>query len=148
MSVEFCGGTHLTNTGDAVAFSLLEESGIAKGIRRIIAVTKDKSIEAQVTTCLLLLDYVFVHDVLVCKHLFVVQVQTAAVDTHTHINHTAVFQVKSTDVYVYESIYYPYRRNMLSVASTHTRGQALTVYVLRATLSMHIHHALNSLCAH
>jgi alanyl-tRNA synthetase len=49
MSVEFCGGTHLTNTGDAVAFSLLEESGIAKGIRRIIAVTKDKSIEAQVT---------------------------------------------------------------------------------------------------
>lgn len=28
-SIEFCGGTHLTNTKEAEAFSLMEESGIA-----------------------------------------------------------------------------------------------------------------------
>lgn len=38
-SVEFCGGTHLTNTKEAEAFVLLNEEGIAKGIRRITAVT-------------------------------------------------------------------------------------------------------------
>lgn len=38
-SVEFCGGTHLTNTKEAQAFVLLSEEGIAKGIRRIVAVT-------------------------------------------------------------------------------------------------------------
>ncbi|GAB5031596.1 alanine-trna ligase [Nannochloropsis oceanica] len=40
-SVEFCGGTHLSNTRDAERFALIEETGIAKGIRRITAVTKD-----------------------------------------------------------------------------------------------------------
>lgn len=40
-SVEFCGGTHLTNTKEAEAFCLLSEEGIAKGIRRIVFVTKD-----------------------------------------------------------------------------------------------------------
>jgi len=38
-SVEFCGGTHLTNTSQAKAFALLSEEGIAKGVRRIVAVT-------------------------------------------------------------------------------------------------------------
>lgn len=38
-SVEFCGGTHVTNTKEAKAFVLLQEEGIAKGIRRITAVT-------------------------------------------------------------------------------------------------------------
>lgn len=45
-SVEFCGGTHLSNTRDAEAFVLLSEEGIAKGIRRIVAVTKDDAKEA------------------------------------------------------------------------------------------------------
>ena len=40
-SVEFCGGTHLTNTKEAQAFCLLSEEGIAKGIRRIVFVTQD-----------------------------------------------------------------------------------------------------------
>jgi alanyl-tRNA synthetase len=40
-SVEFCGGTHLTNTKEAQAFCLLSEEGIAKGIRRIVGVTMD-----------------------------------------------------------------------------------------------------------
>lgn len=29
-SVEFCGGTHLKRTGDALAFALISEEGIAK----------------------------------------------------------------------------------------------------------------------
>ncbi len=45
-SVEFCGGTHLTNTKDAGAFCLLSEEGIAKGIRRIVFVTYDDAKKA------------------------------------------------------------------------------------------------------
>lgn len=39
-SVEFCGGTHLSNTVQAEDFVLVEESGIAKGIRRIVGYTR------------------------------------------------------------------------------------------------------------
>jgi len=45
-SIEFCGGTHLTNTKEAEAFALLSEEGIAKGIRRIVAVTQKGAKEA------------------------------------------------------------------------------------------------------
>ncbi|MEQ8769805.1 MAG: alanine--tRNA ligase [Phycisphaerales bacterium] len=38
-SIEFCGGTHLANTRDAEAFCLVSEEGIAKGVRRITALT-------------------------------------------------------------------------------------------------------------
>lgn len=46
-SVEFCGGTHLSNTREAERFALIEETGIAKGIRRITAVTKDMARAAE-----------------------------------------------------------------------------------------------------
>jgi len=45
-SVEFCGGTHLTNTKEAEAFILISEEGIAKGVRRIIGVTQAEAKEA------------------------------------------------------------------------------------------------------
>jgi alanyl-tRNA synthetase len=45
-SVEFCGGTHVGNTADAEAFVIVEETAVAKGIRRISAVTKETARQA------------------------------------------------------------------------------------------------------
>jgi alanyl-tRNA synthetase len=45
-SVEFCGGTHLTNTEQAVAFVLTEETAVAKGIRRITGITGELAARA------------------------------------------------------------------------------------------------------
>ncbi len=39
LSVEFCGGTHVGNTREAGAFVLVEETAVAKGIRRVSGVT-------------------------------------------------------------------------------------------------------------
>jgi alanyl-tRNA synthetase len=47
MSVEFCGGTHLTNSSLAEDFVLVEESGIAKGIRRIVGLTRNEAKRAR-----------------------------------------------------------------------------------------------------
>eukprot|EP00934_Nitzschia_sp_Nitz4_P007378 Nitzschia sp. Nitz4//scaffold28_size193895//107196//110247//NITZ4_001664-RA/size193895-augustus-gene-0.310-mRNA-1//-1//CDS//3329545979//7368//frame0 len=42
-SIEFCGGTHVGNTAEAGEFVLVEETAVAKGIRRITAVTQDQA---------------------------------------------------------------------------------------------------------
>jgi len=44
-SKEFCGGTHVNNTGVISAFKLLSENGVAAGVRRIEAITGDKVFE-------------------------------------------------------------------------------------------------------
>ncbi|KAI3471319.1 hypothetical protein Pfo_027982 [Paulownia fortunei] len=46
ISAELCGGTHISNTREAKAFALLSEEGIAKGIRRVTAVTTDCAFKA------------------------------------------------------------------------------------------------------
>ncbi len=38
-SVEFCGGTHLSKTSEAGEFVIVSETGVAKGIRRVEALT-------------------------------------------------------------------------------------------------------------
>ena len=47
VSIEFCGGTHVQKTGDIKELVITEEGGIAKGIRRIVAVTGSEAYEAQ-----------------------------------------------------------------------------------------------------
>jgi len=46
LSIEFCGGTHLDNTKEAESFAILNEEGIAKGVRRILAATGKLASEA------------------------------------------------------------------------------------------------------
>jgi alanyl-tRNA synthetase len=45
-SIEFCGGTHVESTGSSKRFAILGEEGIAKGIRRITAITGQQAIDA------------------------------------------------------------------------------------------------------
>ena len=49
VSIEFCGGTHVEKTGEIKELVILEENGIAKGIRRILAVTGQMAYDAQRT---------------------------------------------------------------------------------------------------
>jgi alanyl-tRNA synthetase len=39
LSIEFCGGTHVTSTKDIGNFAILSEEAVAKGVRRLVAVT-------------------------------------------------------------------------------------------------------------
>ena len=44
-SVEFCGGTHLERTATICLFKIVNQEGVAKGVRRITAVTGPKAVE-------------------------------------------------------------------------------------------------------
>ncbi len=46
-SVEFCGGTHVKNTGEIEKFVLISEEAVAKGIRRVVGVSGDAAKRAE-----------------------------------------------------------------------------------------------------
>ncbi|KAH7310167.1 alanyl-tRNA synthetase-like protein [Rhexocercosporidium sp. MPI-PUGE-AT-0058] len=46
-SIEFCGGTHVEKTGIIKELIIVEESGIAKGIRRVVCFTGQAAYQAQ-----------------------------------------------------------------------------------------------------
>jgi alanyl-tRNA synthetase len=48
-SIELCGGTHLSNTRDARAFTVVSEETVGSGVRRIVAVTGKEALAAATT---------------------------------------------------------------------------------------------------
>ncbi len=46
LSIEFCGGTHVASTKEIGGFAIIEESPVAKGVRRVVAITGEDAISA------------------------------------------------------------------------------------------------------
>jgi len=53
-SIEFCGGTHLPKTGEAEGLVIVHEEAVAKGVRRIVALTGAAAHQAQANAEMLL----------------------------------------------------------------------------------------------
>jgi alanyl-tRNA synthetase len=47
VSIEFCGGTHVKNTAEIERFAIVSEEPVAKGIRRVVAITGQAARDAE-----------------------------------------------------------------------------------------------------
>eukprot|EP00300_Choanocystis_sp_HF-7_P027461 c32576_g1_i1.p1 GENE.c32576_g1_i1~~c32576_g1_i1.p1 ORF type:complete len:983 (+),score=229.44 c32576_g1_i1:32-2950(+) len=47
LSIEFCGGTHIDRTSVFEDFTILQEEGISKGVRRLVATTRANALQAR-----------------------------------------------------------------------------------------------------
>src|SRR5204862_4617947 len=45
LSIEFCGGTHLARSSQAGLFKIVSQEPVAKGVRRVTAVTGKRAVE-------------------------------------------------------------------------------------------------------
>ncbi len=61
-SIEFCGGTHLTRTGEAERFCIVSQDAVSKGVRRVTALTGSAAHQAAAEGDMLLRRVEVLHD--------------------------------------------------------------------------------------
>lgn len=89
-SIEFCGGTHLSNTREAVACCILEETAVAKGIRRISGITGEEAKEAINKAVEMEIDFQSLKDAVMTKKEDAGALERKVVDYRTNLDSAVI----------------------------------------------------------